>query len=102
MQGAQLYQGKKTSVAVLEVLPTVVNNNQREAFALLPGGVGLAKIPDYTVWDLSLEWALYRQRVQLLAGIQNLFDRDYFSRVRSDGIEPMPGRSFYAGLRLRW
>ncbi|MDW8382934.1 MAG: TonB-dependent receptor [Verrucomicrobiota bacterium] len=66
------------------------------------GAVGLARIPDFTVWDLSAEWMLYRNHVQLLAGIQNLFDREYFSRVRSDGIEPMPGRSFYAGLRIRW
>ncbi|MGA4579705.1 TonB-dependent receptor family protein [Limisphaera sp. VF-2] len=67
-----------------------------------PGSVGLARIPDFTVWDLSAEWTLYRQNPHLLAGIQNLFDREYFSRVRSDGIEPMPGRSFYVGLRIRW
>ncbi|NGO38865.1 TonB-dependent receptor [Limisphaera ngatamarikiensis] len=67
-----------------------------------PGSVGLSRIPDFTVWDLSAEAALYRDNVRLLAGIQNLFDRDYFSRVRSDGIEPMPGRNFYLGLRIRW
>jgi Fe(3+) dicitrate transport protein len=67
-----------------------------------PGAVGLARIPDFTVWDLNAEAALYRDNVRILAGIQNLFDRDYFSRVRSDGIEPMPGRNFFVGLRIRW
>jgi len=67
-----------------------------------PGTVGLARIPDFTVWDLSAALTLYRQNLHLLAGIQNLFNREYFSRVRPDGIEPMPGRSAYIGLRLRW
>lgn len=67
-----------------------------------PGTVGLARIPDFTVWDLTGELNLYRQNVLLLAGIHNLFDRAYFSRVRTDGIEPMPGRHFYVGLRIRW
>lgn len=67
-----------------------------------PGSVGLDRIPDFAVWDLTAEAAVYRDQVRLLAGIQNVFDREYFSRVRSDGIEPMPGRNFYIGLRVRW
>lgn len=58
-----------------------------------------AKIPSYQVVDLSAEyelsanWALY-------AGINNLLDEDYYSRVRTDGIEPAPERTAYFGIRF--
>jgi Fe(3+) dicitrate transport protein len=57
-------------------------------------------VPAYMVWDLSLDWKVYRDRVSILAGINNLFDEDYYARVRGDGIDPAYGRNFYAGLSL--
>jgi Fe(3+) dicitrate transport protein len=36
--------------------------------------------------------------VSITAGINNLFDEDYYSRIRSDGIDPAYGRNFYAGF----
>lgn len=57
-------------------------------------------IPAYTTWDLTLEARVYRDTVSLLAGINNLFDEDYYARIRADGIDPAYGRNFYAGLQL--
>jgi Fe(3+) dicitrate transport protein len=33
-------------------------------------------------------------------GINNMFNQDYFSRVRNDGIEPALERTFYVGVRF--
>jgi len=56
-------------------------------------------IPGYTTWDLTLEWKVYQKRVEVsvVAGINNLFDEDYYSRIRSDGIDPAYRRNYYLG-----
>ncbi|MCI0534352.1 MAG: TonB-dependent receptor [Verrucomicrobiales bacterium] len=54
--------------------------------------------PAYSVWDVTLEWKIYRENVSVLAGINNVFDEDYYARIRGDGIDPAYGRNFYAGL----
>ena len=56
-------------------------------------------VPGYSVWDLTLE-AKLQGKVSLLAGINNLFDRNYYSRIRGDGIDPAYGRNQYAGLSM--
>ena len=58
------------------------------------------RIPAYMVWDLTAEVAVWRDNVRLLAGLNNVFDEDYYSRIRSNGIDPAVGRNFYAGLSL--
>ncbi len=57
-------------------------------------------VPGYLVWDLTLDWKMYRDHLSILAGINNLFDEDYYARIRGDGIDPAYGRNFYAGLAL--
>lgn len=57
-------------------------------------------IPAYTTWDLTLEAKVYRDTVSVLAGVNNLFDEDYYARIRGDGIDPAYGRNFYAGFQL--
>jgi Fe(3+) dicitrate transport protein len=64
------------------------------------GTVGANKIPAYGVWDLTGEFALYKNTVTVVAGINNLFDEDYYSRIRSDGIEPAARRNFFAGVKI--
>jgi Fe(3+) dicitrate transport protein len=64
-------------------------------------GVGLTAIPSYGVWDLMAEFRPLRH-LKVVAGINNLTDEIYFSRVRSDGIEPALRRNYYAGLTLEW
>ena len=58
-------------------------------------------VPAYNVWDLTAEFQVHRH-VRLLAGINNLFDADYFSRVRADGIDPANGRNAYFGISLEF
>jgi len=57
-------------------------------------------IPSYVTWDLTAELKLYRDNLSLMAGINNLFDEDYYARIRSDGIDPAYGRNYYAGFSL--
>ncbi|OCW93261.1 TonB-dependent receptor [Alishewanella sp. HH-ZS] len=69
----------------------------------LPRGTGTAtidaKIPSYQVVDLTGEYELSAQW-SLYAGINNLLDENYYSRVRTDGIEPAPERTAYFGFRF--
>jgi Fe(3+) dicitrate transport protein len=55
-------------------------------------------VSGYTVFDLTLECKVYRNNVSVIAGINNLFDEDYYARIRGDGIDPAYGRNYYAGL----
>lgn len=63
---------------------------------------GQNQIPAYVVWDLTSEWKVYKDYVSVLAGINNLFDENYFSRVRGAGIEPALRRNFYVGVKLEY
>jgi len=58
------------------------------------------RIPAYHVWDLTMEGMVYRDLVALHVGINNLFDENYYARIRSDGIDPAYRRNFYGGLRV--
>lgn len=61
-----------------------------------------AKIPSYTVFNLSTEFYVTRN-VRIIGGISNLGDERYYSRVFPFGggsIDPAPARSGYAGLSV--
>ena len=58
-----------------------------------------AKVPAYTVLDLSGDWQLTRN-IRLLGGITNLTNRKYYNRVFQNGIEPAARRKVYAGVAL--
>lgn len=53
-------------------------------------------IPGYMTWDLTAEVPVTKY-LTLMAGINNVFDESYYSRVRNDGIDPGYGRNFYVG-----
>ena len=69
------------------------------------------KIPSYVVFDWNVEWQ-FNNTIKFIAGINNLLDEDYYSRVRRvdtgsavegdprRGIEPAPERNFYVGAEL--
>jgi Fe(3+) dicitrate transport protein len=59
-------------------------------------------IPSYTVWDLTMEADVYKDIVGAYFTVNNLFDADYWARVRSDGIDPAYGRSFYGGIKVKF
>ena len=56
-----------------------------------------AKVPAYTVLDLTGDWQLSRN-IRLLGGVTNLTDRKYYNRVFQNGIEPAQRRKVYAGI----
>ena len=58
-----------------------------------------AKVPAYTLVDLSADWQVTRN-IRLLGGISNLFDEKYYNRVFQNGIEPGARRTFYAGVAV--
>jgi Fe(3+) dicitrate transport protein len=58
------------------------------------------EIPAYAVWDLTAEVKIYKDRVSLMAGVNNIFNEQYYARIRGDGIDPAYGRNFYAGFSL--
>jgi Fe(3+) dicitrate transport protein len=62
-------------------------------------GTTPARIPTYTVLDLSGDWTAIGH-LRLLGGVSNLTDRRYYSRVFLSGgrLEPANGRLFHAGL----
>lgn len=56
-----------------------------------------AKLPAYTVLDLTGDWQLTRY-LRLLGGITNLTNKKYYNRVFQNGIEPALRRKAYVGL----
>lgn len=57
-------------------------------------------IPSYTVSDLTFEANVWGETVALYAGINNLFDQDYYARIRTDGIVPAYARNYYGGFKV--
>jgi len=58
-----------------------------------------AKMPSFQIVDMSGEFQLTPDWA-VFGGINNIADERYYSRVRNDGIEVAPDRTFYAGVRF--
>lgn len=56
-------------------------------------------VPPYNVWDLTMEGYVYKQILAVYLGVNNIFNENYFARVRSDGIDPAYRRNYYGGIR---
>ena len=63
------------------------------------GNTGNRFIPSYRVWDLLSDVKI-NKNLSLTGGINNLFDADYYSRIRSNGIDPALPRNFFVGFNL--
>jgi Fe(3+) dicitrate transport protein len=59
-----------------------------------------AKMPAYTAVDFASDWQV-APWLKVLAGVSNLTDRRYYSRVWQTGLEPALGRTWYAGFQLK-
>ena len=59
-------------------------------------------IPNYTTWDLTVEAKFFKNRVGVIAGINNLFDEDFYGEIRDEGIVPAYRRNFYGGLSFEF
>jgi Fe(3+) dicitrate transport protein len=58
-------------------------------------------IPRYEVLDLSADYQI-NDAWSAQAGINNLLDNDYYSRIRNDGIEPAAERTMYIGMKYQF
>lgn len=65
------------------------------------GNTDRFEIPSYTVFDLTADYT-FHQHWMASAGINNLFDRKYYSRVRSDGVIWALDRNVYAGVTYKF
>ena len=78
------------------------DTNQPNPSNGLPTVLVPAIIPSYVVFNLSSEWYVTKN-IRLIAGVSNLFDEKYYSRVFLNGlIDPAPRRSAYAGLSVEF
>jgi Fe(3+) dicitrate transport protein len=59
-------------------------------------------VPAYTVWDLTAEVNFCHGRVGVFAGINNVFDEDFWAEVRDEGILPAYRRNYYGGVKIRF
>jgi outer membrane receptor protein involved in Fe transport len=66
------------------------------------GNTASRYMPAYAVWDLTAEWRIPHSPFRLIGGINNLFDEDYYNRIRADGIDPAPRRNYYVGAALEF
>lgn len=60
------------------------------------------RVPSYVVWDLTAEARVPNTPFTALAGVNNVFDEAYFSRVTNAGIDPGAPRTFYVGVRAEF
>jgi Fe(3+) dicitrate transport protein len=59
-------------------------------------------VPGYTVWDLTAEVNFCNGRIGVFAGVNNVFDEDFWAEVRDEGILPAYGRNYYGGIKIRF
>ena len=59
-------------------------------------------IPSYNVWDLTAEVNFCHGRVGVFAGINNVFDEDFWAEIRDEGIVPAYGRNYYGGVSIKF
>jgi Fe(3+) dicitrate transport protein len=59
-------------------------------------------VPAYTVWDLTAEVNFCHGRIGVFAGINNVFDEDFWAEVRDEGILPAYRRNYYGGVKIRF
>lgn len=80
----------------LSLLSTFVDDQKAQ-----DGDEAKYNIPAYSTWDLTAEIPICKN-FSLMAGVNNLFNEDYFSRVTSNGIDPAYPRNFYVGGSLQF
>ena len=90
-----IYRWKE--VVKVGLLGTIVARPLRQCEQHFP-----ARIPAYNVWDLTAEVNFCNGRFGVFAGINNLFDEDFYAEVRDEGIVPAYRRNYYGGLKVRF
>ena len=72
-----------------------------DAAGLVSGALLLARIPAYSVADLTLSYRISRN-INLLFSATNLSDTRYTSRIYQDGVEPALRRQLRGGLSVSY
>ncbi len=66
----------------------------------------LGRQPSFRLWNARVGYALpveqERGELSLQAGVNNVFDEEYFARRTEKGIMPGVPRNYYVGLAFRW
>ncbi|MBA3385735.1 MAG: TonB-dependent receptor plug domain-containing protein, partial [Chthoniobacterales bacterium] len=75
------------------LLGTLVDNHYADA-----NNTAERFIPNYNVWDLTAELNFGDGRFGVFAGINNVFDEDFWAEVRDEGILPAYRRNYYGGV----
>jgi len=88
----------KTSLAATAVGAQYWQDSNRAAGT--GAAVIAAEIPSYRVVDFNAEYD-FSMRWTVYLGVNNLFDENYYSRVRTDGIEPATERTGFVGIRVK-
>lgn len=57
------------------------------------------RISAYSLWDLTAEYR-FTSAVKVVGGVNNIFNEEYISRIRGNGLEPGNPRNIYAGLSV--
>lgn len=87
----------------------------RHASAVYAENTNDTRIGSHTVVNARIgkRWHFSHQHLELHTGVNNLFDREYYSNIRINAnsdrpvdnrgyFEPAPERTFYAGLTIGW
>jgi len=90
--------GVKVELTASYVDDSFWNTSNAASFTPTSTNVGTNLIESYAVWDLAIEVPIYRDTVRLIFGINNLFDEQYYARVRADGIQTTDRRNYYGGF----
>lgn len=59
------------------------------------------EIPSYTVFDLTTDYT-FKKNWMVSGGINNILDKDYYSKVRAGGVYWNPKRNYYAGVTYKF
>ena len=58
-------------------------------------------IPSYNVWDLTGRSKFVLGRVGVFAGINNLFNQDFYAEIRDEAVSAYL-RNYYGGFSLKF
>jgi Fe(3+) dicitrate transport protein len=92
---------ERLKVALMGVVVGRHNANDNNGNGTTGGTKDDYEIPSYTVFDLTADYHFARNWMAH-GGISNLLDKEYYSRVRTDGVAWALGRNFYAGVTYKF
>jgi outer membrane receptor protein involved in Fe transport len=59
-------------------------------------------MPAYNIWDFTYEVNIYKDKVSVIGGVNNLANAKYIPRITNVGIDPGMPRNWYAGVQFKF